>query len=160
MRLNLGVKFKNIFGVNLLTTLFCKLDNCITVTIIFLCCEMIQLSKKSDLIFAKKFYDIDSRGLYSKTFYGRNLRIFLISKGVCPGKPFQPCLMFVGEARSLPQSGSPETCFQVIKDKHSCLLWKSVNYGRKNFNSTGHWLFHKHYNNTVCRVIGASLFII
>jgi hypothetical protein len=25
-----------------------------------------------------------------------------------PGKPFQPSLMFVGEARSLPWSGAPE----------------------------------------------------
>ncbi len=50
----------------------------------------------------KKFYDIDSRGLYSKTFYGRNLQIFVISKGVCPGKPFQPSLMFASKAGAYP----------------------------------------------------------
>ncbi len=28
-----------------------------------------------------------------------------------PGKPFQPSLMFVGEARSLPKIGASERCF-------------------------------------------------
>jgi hypothetical protein len=35
-------------------------------------------------------------GLYYKTVYGRNLRIFLIVFFL--GKPFQPSLMFVGKA--------------------------------------------------------------
>ncbi len=28
-----------------------------------------------------------------------------------PGKPFQPSLMFVGKAKSLPRSGAPKMCF-------------------------------------------------
>ncbi len=40
-----------------------------------------------------------------------NLWIFVISSSVFPGKPFQPFLMLVGEARSLSQSGAPERCF-------------------------------------------------
>ncbi len=50
----------------------------------------------------KKFYGLDSKGLCSKTFYGSNLRIFVISKGVCPYKPFQPSLMFLGKAGAYP----------------------------------------------------------
>jgi len=42
-----------------------------------------------------------ARGLYYKTFYGRNLRIFVIRVFV-PGKPLQLSLMLVGQARSLP----------------------------------------------------------
>ncbi len=45
-----------------------------------------------------------------KTFFVRNLRIFVISQSVCTWQAFQPSLMFVGEARSLPQSGAPERC--------------------------------------------------
>jgi hypothetical protein len=55
--------------------------------------------------------------------------------------------MFAGEARVLPLSGTPERCFtwvgfglsckhetrleKLAKDKHSNLLQKFVNYGRK-----------------------------
>ncbi len=39
----------------------------------------------------------DSFGLNHKTFYGRNLQIFVRLL-----VPFQPSLMFVGEARSYP----------------------------------------------------------
>ncbi len=46
----------------------------------------------------------DAIGLYYKTFYGLNLRIFVIRVFV----PFQPSLLFVGEAGSLPLSGAPE----------------------------------------------------
>ncbi len=61
--------------------------------------------------------------------------------------------MFVGEDRSLPQSGAPERGFtqvgsclthkhqtrleRLARDAHSYLLRKSVNYGRKQFYSTG-----------------------
>ncbi len=45
-------------------------------------------------------------GLYYKTFYGHNLRVF-----VCvPGKPFQASLMFAGKAGTYPNealSGAP-----------------------------------------------------
>ncbi len=41
-----------------------------------------------------------------KTFYIRNLIIFVKSYSVCPWQAFQPSLMFVGKTRSLPQSGA------------------------------------------------------
>jgi hypothetical protein len=69
-----------------------------------------------------------------------------------PGSPFQPSLMFVGEAKDLPLSGAPERCFaqvgflpypqtldwagRLAREKHSTLLQKPVIYGRKKFNST------------------------
>jgi hypothetical protein len=71
--------------------------------------------------------------LYYKTFYGRNLRIFILSKSVFPGQPFQPSLMFAGKAGAYPS----EAPLKLAKDKHSILLRKSVNYGRKKFYSTG-----------------------
>jgi hypothetical protein len=48
-----------------------------------------------------KVYAINTWGLCYKTFYGRNLLIFVIRVFVS-GNPFQPSLMFVGEAGSLP----------------------------------------------------------
>ncbi len=45
--------------------------------------------------------------LYS--FYIRNILMFVTSQSVC-GKPFQPTLMFVVKARSLPKSAAPERC--------------------------------------------------
>ncbi len=89
----------------------------------------------------------EPRGLYYETFYGRNLRIFVISSIVfvlC--KPFQPSVMFVGKARSLPQSASltrkhSTRLERIAIDKHSSLLRKSVNYGRKKFYSTGPCIF-------------------
>ncbi len=38
-----------------------------------------------------------------KTFYARNLRIFVIRKSAYPQWAFQPILMFVDEAKSLPK---------------------------------------------------------
>jgi hypothetical protein len=51
---------------------------------------------------ASQIFDVrcQSFGQSYKTFYDRNLRILIIS--FVPGKPFQPSLMFVGEARRLP----------------------------------------------------------
>jgi hypothetical protein len=43
-----------------------------------------------------------SCGQCYKSFYGRNLRIFVINKSVCPGELFQPSLMFMCKVRSLP----------------------------------------------------------
>ncbi len=37
-----------------------------------------------------------------ETFYGRNLRLFIISYKVVPGKPFQPSLMLSGKAGAYP----------------------------------------------------------
>ncbi len=63
--------------------------------------------------------------------------------------------MFVGKDRSLPMSGTSERHFihlcssliskhytrleRLVMDKHSSLLWKSVNYGQKKFYSIGPW---------------------
>jgi hypothetical protein len=49
-----------------------------------------------------------SRGQCCKMFYGSKLQIFVISLVLVPGKLFQPSLMFVGKARTLPWSGAPE----------------------------------------------------
>ncbi len=64
-----------------------------------------------------------------------------------PSKPFQPSLIFVGKAKSLPWSRAPTRCFNHVgsglalkyqtklernsRDKHSRLLRTFVNYGRK-----------------------------
>ncbi len=44
----------------------------------------------------------DSIGLGQcyKNFYGRNLRMFVLSQSVVHGKPLQPCVMFVKKARA------------------------------------------------------------
>jgi len=45
------------------------------------------------------------------------------------GKPFQPSLMFVGETRSLPWSGSPERCFtRVSSGLRRRKLWKNASH--------------------------------
>jgi hypothetical protein len=40
-------------------------------------------------ILPRYFYNIGPWPLYYKTFYGRNLRMFVISYGVCPWQAFQ-----------------------------------------------------------------------
>ncbi len=61
-----------------------------------------------------------------------------------PGKLIQPGLMFEGKARSLPKSETPTRQAQALptklvilirlaRDKHSSLLQKFINYGRKKF---------------------------
>jgi len=60
-----------------------------------------------------------------------------------PGKSFHPSLKFVGEAGAYPSEAPGLTHKQysrlksLARDKHSSLLRKSVNYGRKKFYSTG-----------------------
>ncbi len=69
-----------------------------------------------------------------------------------PGKPFQPSLMFVGEAWVYPRvehlkcvslGWAPALPTNIrlgwksLPNKISSLLWKSVNYKRKQFYSTG-----------------------
>ncbi len=95
-------------------------------------------------------YDNSCRGQSYKTFYIRKLRIFVISQSVCPWQAFpvqSDVLMFVDNSRSLHQSGAPEWYFtqvgschtrkhqtrleRLARDKHSSLLQKSINYGRK-----------------------------
>ena len=43
-----------------------------------------------------------SRVMYYKTFYDRNLQIFVTARVFVPGKPHHPSIMFVGKARGLP----------------------------------------------------------
>ncbi len=92
-----------------------------------------------------------------RTFYNLNLWIFLISSGFVPGKRFQHSLMLVGKARSLSYSGAPEKCFtqvssgltckyytwseRLASEKHSGLLQKFVNYGRKKFYNIGRTMY-------------------
>jgi hypothetical protein len=89
------------------------------------------------------------RGQSYKTFYGRNFRIFVIS--YCNGKPFQPSLMFVGKARSLPQSGAPERCFTPVgsgrlyrigpRDMYYKTFTVVLTYWRTVFNSNHYLIF-------------------
>ncbi len=60
------------------------------------------------------FITLDTRGQCYRTFYGRNLRMFVVSQGVALGRPFQPSIMFADKARSLPKSVVPERCSSVI----------------------------------------------
>jgi hypothetical protein len=60
---------------------------------------MAKLTKCLNELTPKKFHEIDTLGLYYKTFYSRNLQIFVMSKMFVPGKP---SLMFVDKARGLP----------------------------------------------------------
>ncbi len=71
------------------------------------------------------------------------------ARALVPGKPFQPSLMFVGNARRPPQSGAPERCFTQVgsgltckqltklkrfaRNKCSSFLQKFVTYDRKKF---------------------------
>ncbi len=46
-----------------------------------------------------------------------------------PGKPFQPSLMFVGEARSLPKSRAPERAllgYAAVLPANTRLGWKGL----------------------------------
>ncbi len=62
------------------------------------------------------------------------------------GRPFQPNIMFVGKARSLPLSGAPERYSPAIlanirldriaRNEYSSLLQTFVNYDRKKFYNT------------------------
>ncbi len=53
-----------------------------------------------------------------KTFYGRNLQLFLIRKVIVSGIPFQPSLMFVARPGAYPigkdQVGRLRPCSQTI----------------------------------------------
>ncbi len=76
-----------------------------------------------------------------------------------PGEPFQHSLMFVGKARSYTRVEHLKVASigwasglthkhktrleRLARDKHSSSLCKSVNYGRKNFYSTGQKLCDK-----------------
>jgi hypothetical protein len=65
----------------------------------------------------KYFYEIDPLGLYYKTFYGRNLYIFVMRMFI-PGKPFHHSLMFVGKAGAY--LSEPEMCFTQVGSGLTC----------------------------------------
>jgi hypothetical protein len=75
--------------------------------------------------YSKRLCEYCPWGLYYKTYYGRNLWIFVISYSVC---------LWPGLARKY-WTGLE----RLARDKHSSLLLKSVNYGRNKFYSTGPW---------------------
>ncbi len=97
----------------------------------------------------RKINNIGSTGLSYKTFYGCNLRIFVISQSVCPSHAFQPSQMFVGEARAYPSEALLRCSTQgwapchahkqqtrlerLFRSKHSSLFKKLVNYDCKKY---------------------------
>jgi hypothetical protein len=54
------------------------------------------------LVSAKTQKYIGSLSQFYETFYSRKSQFFVISYSVCPGKPFQPRLLFVGNAKRIP----------------------------------------------------------
>jgi hypothetical protein len=88
-----------------------------------------------------------------KTFYIRNLRIFIISWSVYTGKFVQPSIIFVSKTRAYPRR-VPFSCSilgsgpclthkhwirleRLARDKHSSLLRNFVDYWRKNLTTLG-----------------------
>ncbi len=73
---------------------------------------------------------------HHKTYYGRNLRISVISLGVCSCQAFSAQSNVCGQGRSLPQSGAPErftnearTCQSGAAPVQGWLLALPVNIG-------------------------------
>ncbi len=103
--------------------------------------------------FLKIFYSIGTRGQCYKTFYVRNLRIFVISQSVCPWQAFpaQSNVCLVKQTPTLFKNLSyaplqdnllafptnNRLVWRAAKDKHSSLLGNFVNYGCKKFYSIG-----------------------
>jgi hypothetical protein len=95
---------------------------------------------------------VQARGLHYKTFYGRNLRIFIISWSVCPWQAFpawsnncgwgqEPTLQpstwkVLHSGRLWPYPQHWTRLERLARDKHSSSLGKNVNYGCKKFYST------------------------
>ncbi len=92
-----------------------------------------------------------AQGLYYKTFFGRNLRIIMISQSVCIWQAFTAqsnvCVgAYPGEApfRCSTLGYAPGLTHKhqsrqerLARDKQSSLIRKSVDYDRKKFYSTG-----------------------
>ncbi len=108
MKLTQGVKLIKLFLCGF-THVFVYQTNLLMQTIFFSFVKRYSFQKRVRKFTSKKFYYINSNGQCYKTFYGRKLRIFVISQSICHGKLFQLCRMFVGKARSLPQGGAPES---------------------------------------------------
>ncbi len=89
------------------------------------------------------------------TFYGCNLRIFVISQSICLDKHFRPRLMFVGKTGAYPRMEQLKftiigqapglsckhwtTLERPVMAKLSSLLRKFAYYGRKKFSNIGPW---------------------
>jgi hypothetical protein len=61
--------------------------------------------------------------------YSPNLRMFLISLSVVPGKLCQYSLMFMSKDRSRPKNGSLERCYTNVRSKLTAQIilgWKSL----------------------------------
>ncbi len=76
-------------------------------------------------------YDIETRGQSYKTFYVRNLPIFVISRVFVPGMIFQPSLLFVSKIRavlSAPPSQKAYTKSSNLLDSPTNIRldWKSL----------------------------------
>ncbi len=75
-------------------------------------------------------------GRYYKTFYGRNLRIFVINQSSCPRQTFPVQSNVWGQAQVLTRKHQTRL-ERLAREKHSILLRKFVNYGHRKFYSTG-----------------------
>ncbi len=64
--------------------------------------QILQLITKLVKCRCQALYNYGSWVQCYKTFFVKNLLMFAISKSVSPDGPFQSCLMFVGQAESLP----------------------------------------------------------
>ncbi len=108
----------------------------------------------------KKFYNINTCGLYNKTFYGRNCCCIVISQSVdnCYSPTPQSNIWRQGqeptirvESHKMLHSGKLQLCSQVQTrvyvtdmDKHTRILQHSYNYGRIRFIVQTPSLTHKY----------------
>ncbi len=86
-----------------------------------------------------KFHDTGARAQCYKTFYVRNLGIFILSQNVCQTRGQCYETFFVRHLRIfiLIQSVCQSWLDKLTKDKHSSLLRKSVIYGQEQFYNIG-----------------------
>ncbi len=85
--------------------------------------EKLDRDKQSTLLqtlvnYGEKNYNIATGAIVIKLFTAVSYKFLQKARAFAPGKPFQPSLMFVGKARSLPKSRAPERCFTWVD---SCL---------------------------------------
>ncbi len=96
--------------------------------------------KHSSLLRILINYSCKKFGLHYKTFYDRNLCIFIISQSVCPWQAYPSDAPFrcstLGQAPGL--THKHQTRLESLdRDKHSSLLLTFVNYGCKKFWAPG-----------------------
>ncbi len=113
--------------------------------------QILQLNCPEHHVGEKQFCSIDTWGRCYKTFYGRKLRIFVISQSVCSWRAFPAQSNVCGQGQEPTHARSTSKVFhsgrlahkhQTIpvrhaRVKHSSLLRKIVTYGRKKFNNIG-----------------------